>query len=225
MIAQVERFRSLHDSPRRSCGRAVHVLLAPMGKPTEVLDLPGLSDELSKLTVVEFDAWLAGLHGGAHSWTSSEDQSERAQLAAMREVAVQRLERDRLRTVLKVERSSALSADDIEALKRWDTTEERLAQTDRSIAKLTAFLSSAGWKLAPDLPAPEDASGEYATGLPARRRKGPWCCVSLSMESAAPGLRRERPRLPAVPVRGRARSAGRHRARGCRSPRARRDQP
>lgn len=122
-------------------------LLAPMGHPNELLDLPGLSDDLSKLSVVEFDAWLAGLHGGAHSWRSSEDQSERAQLAAMRELELQLRERDRLRAALEAERASDLSADDIEELQRWDTTEERLAQTDRTIERLSAFLASAGWHL------------------------------------------------------------------------------
>ena len=122
-------------------------LLAPMGKPNELLDLPGLSEDLSLLTVVEFDAWVAGLHGGAHSWTSSEDQSERAQLAAMRELEVQRRERGRLRTALDVERASDLSAEDVEELQRWDTTEERLAQTDRTIQRLSVFLTSAGWHL------------------------------------------------------------------------------
>jgi transcriptional regulator with XRE-family HTH domain len=116
-------------------------LLAPMGKPNELLDMPGLSDDLSQLTVAEFDAWLAGLHGGAHSWTSSEDQSERAQLAAMRELEVQCRERDRLRAALEVERTSELSAEDIEALQRWDT------QVNRAIARLESFLSSAGWNL------------------------------------------------------------------------------
>jgi transcriptional regulator with XRE-family HTH domain len=120
-------------------------LLAPMGHPNERLDLPGLSDDLSKLSVVEFDAWLAGLHGGSHSWTSSEDQSERAQLAAMRELEVQLVERDRLRAALEAERASELSAEDVEELQRWDTTEERLAQTDRTIKRLSAFLASAGW--------------------------------------------------------------------------------
>lgn len=122
-------------------------LLAPMGKPNERLDLPGLSDDLAQMAVVEFDAWLSGLHGGAHSWSSSEDQSERAQLAAMRELEVQRRERDRLRAALEVERASELSAEDVEELQRWDTTEERLAQAERTIQRLSAFLSSAGWEL------------------------------------------------------------------------------
>lgn len=122
-------------------------LLAPMGHPNERLDLPGLSDDLSKLSVVEFDAWLAGLHGGSHSWTSSEDQSERAQLAAMRELEVQLVERDRLRAALEAERASELSAEDVEELQRWDTIEERLAQTARTIERLSAFLKSAGWTL------------------------------------------------------------------------------
>jgi transcriptional regulator with XRE-family HTH domain len=125
-------------------------LLAPMGKPKALLDLPGLSDDLSQLTVVEFDAWLAGLHGGIHSWSSSDDQSERAELAAMRELEVQLLERDRQRTVLEVERSSALTAEDVEELQRWETTEERLAYADRTISRLSAFLSAAGWKLERD---------------------------------------------------------------------------
>jgi transcriptional regulator with XRE-family HTH domain len=120
-------------------------LLAPMGKPNELLDLPGLSDDLSQLTVVEFDAWLSGLHGGTHSWSSSEDQSERAQLEAMRELEVQLRERDRLRAALEVERSSELSAEDVEELQRWDTTEERLAQAERTVQRLSTFLTSAGW--------------------------------------------------------------------------------
>jgi transcriptional regulator with XRE-family HTH domain len=121
------------------------LLLAPMGKPNELLDLPGLSDDLSQLTVVEFDAWLSGLHGGTHSWSSSEDQSERAQLEAMRELEVQLRERDRLRAALEVERSSELSAEDVEELQRWDTTEERLAQAERTVQRLSTFLTSAGW--------------------------------------------------------------------------------
>jgi hypothetical protein len=60
---------------------------------------------------------------------------------------VQCRERDRLRAALEVERTSELSAEDIEALQRWDTIEERLAQVNRAIARLESFLSSAGWNL------------------------------------------------------------------------------
>lgn len=121
-------------------------LLAPMGVPAGNLDLAGLSEDVARLNVQEFDAWLAGVADGAYRWTSNDDRSERAQLEAMRALERHTRERDRLRAALQAERSADLSADDIEKLQQWETIEEQLERSERTLLQLTDFLVSSGWQ-------------------------------------------------------------------------------
>jgi transcriptional regulator with XRE-family HTH domain len=122
-------------------------LLAPMGMPTALLDLAGLSPELATLTVLEFDSWLANSQNGVYAWTSEDQRTERTQLQAMRDLEIQLQERARLRTALELERRQDLTAAEIEELQRWDTTEERLEHAQRQVDQLTAYLRTAGWNL------------------------------------------------------------------------------
>jgi transcriptional regulator with XRE-family HTH domain len=123
-------------------------LLAAMGNSAAPLDLPGLSDGLSKLSAIEFDSWFSGLEVvGTPSWTSSDDKNERMQLAALRELQKSLHERDNLRTALAAERAADLTAAEIEELQRWDTNEERLSHAERTIARLSSFLENAGWNI------------------------------------------------------------------------------
>jgi len=123
------------------------LLLAPVSRPSQTLDLAGLTDELSAMTVLEFDSWLANSQNAAYRWTTADQRSERAQLQAMRELEVQLQERARLRTALEAERSADLTADEVEELQRWDTTEERLEAAGRQINQLIEYLRGSGWHL------------------------------------------------------------------------------
>ena len=122
-------------------------LLAPLGLPSASLDLTGLLPELAALTVLEFDSWLANSPNGVYTWTTEDQRTERTQLQAMRDLEIQLQERARLRTALELERRQNLTATEVEALQRWDTTEERLNHAQRQVDQLTAYLRTAGWNL------------------------------------------------------------------------------
>jgi hypothetical protein len=121
-------------------------LLAPLGLPAQSLDLPNLSHQFDGMTVLEFDAWLAGLSNGAYRWKSTDERTERSQVQAMRELQSQLRERSRLRSALELERSTA-EDNDPAAEQLWETTEERLHEAHRRVEQLTAYLESAGWDL------------------------------------------------------------------------------
>lgn len=123
-------------------------LLTPIGRPTAGLDIANLSSSFDGMTVVEFDAWISGEAQGAYLWTTAAERSERAQLQAMRDLYQMTRERKRLAANLEVERSLDASTDDPPEPRPWDETEDRLAETNRRIAQLSSYLSSAGWEVA-----------------------------------------------------------------------------
>jgi transcriptional regulator with XRE-family HTH domain len=119
-------------------------LLAPLGRPTDPLDLPNLSSGLTSMTSVEFDAWLSGTNAGAYRPTNAAEIAERTELAAYRDLHHLLREQSRLR-VLKDMEGDALNG--AAGSKPWDRTGDRLASTEQAIAEVLEFLQSAGWPL------------------------------------------------------------------------------
>lgn len=114
-------------------------LLAPVGRPSAPLDLPGLSHAFDSMTAVEFDAWLGGLPAGAYRSPSIADRSARAELEALREWVAQRADVTRLQTMLELE------GDGMPDQGLLKPTRERLAEAKRVLEKQSEFLRSAGW--------------------------------------------------------------------------------
>jgi hypothetical protein len=106
-------------------------LLAPLTHPARALDLPNLSNDVAAMTVVEFDAWLAGESDGAYRSSDPAERSDLAELDAFREL--QRLRRELQReTVIGV-------VDDA------SNPSVRRAYLESQTAELTEFLTKAGW--------------------------------------------------------------------------------
>lgn len=70
---------------------APSLLLAPLGRPTDKIDLPNLSSGLAAMTTVEFDAWLTGANTGGYRPTNAAELA----LPPLRRLDVKRLERTR----------------------------------------------------------------------------------------------------------------------------------
>jgi transcriptional regulator with XRE-family HTH domain len=122
-------------------------LLAPIREPGSTLDLPNLSEHLSHMTALEFDEWLSTTSDAIRDWTTPEEHSERSQLRALRELRVQTAERHRLSRLIEL-------ASEFEAAQEYEANADvansralRMADTDREIERLTAYLRSAGWDI------------------------------------------------------------------------------
>jgi transcriptional regulator with XRE-family HTH domain len=120
-------------------------LLAPMGNPTSQLDLPNLTPELANLTPRQLDAWLSGTPSAPLQWGTVDEESERHQLAALRELDLLLRERRRLSGVLALEAERPPIEAPAAERALWESTEDRLAETELRIEQLTKYLGSAGW--------------------------------------------------------------------------------
>lgn len=128
-------------------GVAPVLLLTPTRNPDAKLDLPNLSDEVAALTAIEFDGWLSGALNSAHQWISIDDQSERSQLQAMRELELYAREFDRLDQLIGL----AGNTDQLERMSAppdlVDSLIRRRDDTARLVLKLSQFLEKAGWNV------------------------------------------------------------------------------
>ena len=122
-------------------------LLAPMGAPLRELDLPNLSEGVARLSPRELDAWISGSKQAPLQWGTVSEESERHQLAALRELDFQIRERKRLAGVIALEAEAELPGTSPEDRSLWEKTEDRLAETRLRIEQLTTYLGSAGWEL------------------------------------------------------------------------------
>ncbi len=123
-------------------------LLAPMGALDRSLDLPGLSEDFSSMSVGEFDAWLSSGTEGARIPTTLEERNAVSELQALREWRAKSSEVARLETALELEQSSGIA----ENRPYPSSTEERLANARRDVGRLESFLRSAGWSFQTDNP-------------------------------------------------------------------------
>jgi len=120
-------------------------LLATIRDPNSKLDIPSLSQDFDQMTAIEFYDWVSGSSESIYEWTTAEDQSERSQLRAMKELEHNARERDRLTLLIDaapnlepIGEQPALG-DEIEALTA------RRAEALRQIDRLSSYLRSAGW--------------------------------------------------------------------------------
>jgi transcriptional regulator with XRE-family HTH domain len=123
---------------------APSLLLAPLGRPTDAVDLPNLSSGLSAMTTAEFDAWFTGANTGGYRPTNAAELAERNELAALRDLEDLVRERERLRTLRALEHDAGGLR---QPGKPWDRIEDRLELTDQKIDEVTTYLHSAGWTL------------------------------------------------------------------------------
>jgi transcriptional regulator with XRE-family HTH domain len=123
---------------------APSLLLAPLGRPTDTIDLPNLSSGLAAMTTAEFDAWLTGANAGGYRPTNAAELAERNELAALRDLENLVRERARLRTLLQLEHDTGNLPT---PGKPWDRIEDRLVLADQKINEITTYLRSAGWTL------------------------------------------------------------------------------
>jgi hypothetical protein len=120
-------------------------LLAPIGRPHDALDLVNLSTTFDGMTVAEFDSWIAGETTGAYRWSSLTERTERSQLEALRELLASIRERRRLTRNLAISVELTPAAEEDTTPPVWDTTRERLIETNRRIDQLSSYLAEAGW--------------------------------------------------------------------------------
>ena len=122
-------------------------ILAPIGSPSEQIDLPNIIPEIRDLTVAEFDAWLSGNTDGVYMPKTSDEHNDRIQLAALRELLKEKRELNRLLLISPayVDMSDALSGDDAKGV--LEDTEQRTINSTRRIARLENYLASAGWAI------------------------------------------------------------------------------
>jgi len=123
------------------------LLLAPMRNPDSRLDLPNLSDEVAAMTAIEFDGWLSGALDSAHQWMSVDDQSERSQLQAMRELELHAREHGRLSRLIDL----ASDPDQLDSRaitpNMVDSLAKRRDDTATQMRRLSQYLESAGWSV------------------------------------------------------------------------------
>lgn len=118
-------------------------LLAPIGDPSGRLDLPGLSNAFKDLTVIQFDAWLAGLNATTYPPSTIAERGARLELEALRELSELTLEVRRLSIAVGLEREQSSNV----PFRSRETFEERLTLAETQLARLHDYLASAGWDL------------------------------------------------------------------------------
>jgi hypothetical protein len=117
-------------------------ILAPLGTPSEHLDLPNIVPDVQHLTVGEFDAWVSGIDG-IYRPTTADEHSERAQLEALRA----RREAFRFTTLINPEAKD--HPEDLTPVPGWRRFQDQLDDTNRRITQLEAYLGSGGWQISP----------------------------------------------------------------------------
>jgi len=122
-------------------------LLAPIREPDSRLDIPNLSDDLSQMSAIDFDEWLSGTSDWIREWTTVEDQSERNQLRAMRELERQAKERDRLSGLIELTSGLEPAAEENAFGVEVDVLLSRRTETLRQVDRLSNFLKLAGWNV------------------------------------------------------------------------------
>lgn len=120
-------------------GVPVSALLAPIGRPEDLVDLPNLNNTLAGMTAAQFDAWVSGTTTGAYTATTADERNDLAELEALRELQTARRELRRLETV------AGLSTEEPEPLRR--STTSQIDSTRERIDNLQAYLRSAGWEV------------------------------------------------------------------------------
>jgi len=122
-------------------------ILAPIGSPSEHIDLPNIIPEIRDLTVAEFDAWLSGNIDGVYMPETSDEHNDRIQLAALRELLSEKRELHRLSLLGTASVGSYEEAVGNDAENFINDTVQRSAISKQRIERLQTFLMSAGWEV------------------------------------------------------------------------------
>jgi len=124
----------------RGLGVPPSYLLAPIGTPEALIDLPNLSDDLREMTVAEFDCWLSATPASSYRPDRMDERNDIAALETLREFGTLRRELERLQIVLDI-RSSSGDPD------LADGTTEIVARMERlrtEADRIANFLATAG---------------------------------------------------------------------------------
>jgi len=121
-------------------------LLVPLESSVDRLDLPNLSDQIARMTPLEFDSWLSGTTSGSFRSPTAAEYASRTELEALRELDALRLELQRLHTVISLE--SEIPATNTKAdASEWAPLESRQVDINSRIDFLLNYLRSADWKI------------------------------------------------------------------------------
>ncbi len=121
-------------------------LLVPLESSAERLDLPNLSDQLARMTPLEFDAWLSGASSSSFRSPTAAEYASRTELEALRELNALRLELHRLHTVISLESEIPATTTKTGA-DEWAPLGARQEEIAARVAFLQSYLRSAGWEL------------------------------------------------------------------------------
>jgi transcriptional regulator with XRE-family HTH domain len=122
-------------------------LLAPIREPTAMIDLPNLSSDFGNMMAFEFDAWLSGSSDKIYDWTTPEDEGERSQLRAMRELERLVTERDRITHLTAIAPNLESADTDAGLGNHVEDHQLRKAEILRQIERIRSYLEAAGWKV------------------------------------------------------------------------------
>jgi transcriptional regulator with XRE-family HTH domain len=121
-------------------------LLVPLESSLERLDLPNLSDQLARMTPLEFDAWLSGATSGSFRSPTAAEYASRTELEAARELDALRLELHRIHTVISLE-SEIHATTTKTGADEWAPLGARQEEIGARVDFLQNYLRSAGWEL------------------------------------------------------------------------------
>lgn len=121
-------------------------LLAPLGRPSDPLDLPNLSEQFEAMTAAEFESWFSGTAHGSYRWHTLEERNERNELEALRELRLLVKEQQRLVAISEIEdRELGTKSDNGHHLAR--SFVDRIAEVTNEIELLRTQLTAAGWQI------------------------------------------------------------------------------
>jgi len=118
-------------------------LLAPLARPDDPLDLPGLSSPFDALTVGEFESWLTGAPDGSYRPRSIEERNALTELQALRELRAQLSEARRLEVALSLQGDIPHGSDEALIV----VNKSKLRYVQREASRLEELLCAAGWDL------------------------------------------------------------------------------
>lgn len=124
----------------RALGVPPTMLLAPIGRPNNELDLPNLSNDFDGMTAAEFDCWLSATPASSYVPGLAAERFDIDILASLRELGTLRREVDRLRIVRDVH----LTSGDPELSASSDEIDDRIDRVTREAARVSGLLESAG---------------------------------------------------------------------------------
>lgn len=119
------------------------MILAPLTRPDDLLDLPNLGDAFKGVSVAELDSWLGGVPSSSYRASTVAERNDRDQLNTFRESRTVRREIRRLTVVLGLEGDS----DDADLNSQVAITQRKIDALSNELKDLEDYLRSAGWAI------------------------------------------------------------------------------